>query len=415
MTELPRDVIRERFFRVRARTLALAEPLGFDEHLVQAFPEASPTKWHLGHTSWFFDRFVLATSEPRHKVNSDFEFIFNSYYEAIGARQSRHQRALAVRPSLEEVKCYRTHIDASIDRFIQDTSEENFAHAAFALELGTHHEEQHQELLLTDIKPVLAASRIPLRYPAETRGSQSAAPLKWIDHGGGLYEIGAHGTTFAFDNELPRHRVWLEPYALASRLVTAREYLEFVEDGGYRAPSLWLSDGWAVVQREGWTLPLYWERDEAGVYWENELGGRAQLDLEAPVSHVSFYEADAYARWAGARLPLESEWEYASAEFPVEGNFLESRMFHPRAGYGAQFFGDVWEWTASSYAPYPRYCPFPAALGEYNAKFMSGQMVLRGGSCFTPREHVRVSYRNFFPPAARWQMSGFRLARWNSI
>jgi len=414
MTEFSRETLRERFFRVRAQTLALAAPLAFDEQLAQAFADASPTKWHLGHTSWFFDRFILAASIPGHQVDPDIEFVFNSYYEAIGPRQPRHQRMLAVHPSLGEVNAYRAHIDAAMDRFFGCASDENFRQMVFTLELGINHEEQHQELLLTDIKPVRASSRAAALYPTEARTSLKAAPLEWINHEGGLREIGACSTGFAFDNEMPRHKVWLEPYALASRPVTAREYLAFVEDGGYEAPSLWLSDAWALLQQEGWTLPLYWERDETGTYWEYEMGGRAPLDLEAPVCHVSYYEADAYARWAGARLPSEAEWEHASAELPVKGNLLESRMLHPRAGSGAQHFGDVWEWTASSYAPYPRYRPFSGALGEYNAKFMCNQMVLRGGSCFTPTEHLRASYRNFFPPAARWQMTGFRLARWNA-
>jgi len=425
MTVIARDALRARFLRVRARTLALAAPLGADEQLAQAFPDASPTKWHLGHTSWFFDRFVLAPFEPGHEVDASLEYIFNSYYEAIGARQPRHQRALAVRPTLQDVHAYRARIDEAVDRFCGHASEVDFRRAAFALELGTHHEEQHQELLLTDIKPVLAGSRIPVTYPTQARSKDAALPLEWIEHEGGLHEIGARAEIaekagFAFDNETPRHRTFLEPYSLASRPVTSREYLAFIEDGGYRTSALWLSDGWQTIQQEHWTAPQYWEECEDG-YVEHALGGRAPLDLEAPVGHVSFYEADAYARWAGARLPSEAEWEHASEGLPVEGNLLESRAFHPRAGSstsstsarGGQHFGDVWEWTASSYAPYPRYRPFAGALGEYNSKFMCSQMVLRGGSCFTPTEHVRASYRNFFPPAARWQMTGLRLARWS--
>jgi ergothioneine biosynthesis protein EgtB len=416
MTELSRDALRARFLRVRARTLALAAPLGTDEQLVQAFPDASPTKWHLGHTSWFFDRFVLAPFDPGHAVDPDLEYVFNSYYEAIGARQARHERALAIRPNLEEVQRYRARIDEAVDRFCGHASEADFRRAAFALELGTHHEEQHQELLLTDIKPVLASSRIDVSYPTEVRSKHVAPPLEWIEHEGGLHEIGAGTADFSFDNETPRHRTFLEPYALASRPVTSGEFLAFIEDGGYRNAALWLSDGWQTIQQQGWTAPAYWRKGEDG-YVEHELGGRATLDLQAPVGHVSFYEADAYARWAGARLPSEAEWEHASATLPLEGNLLESRTFHPRAAApthaAAQHFGDVWEWTASSYAPYPRYRPFAGALGEYNSKFMCSQMVLRGGSCFTPREHLRASYRNFFPPAARWQMTGLRLARWS--
>ncbi len=418
---LSREALRARFLRVRARTLALAAPLGVDEQLAQAFPDASPTKWHLGHTSWFFDRFVLAACEPGHAVDPDLEYVFNSYYEAIGARQPRHQRALAIRPTLPEVHAYRARIDEAVDRFCGHASEADFSRAAFALELGTHHEEQHQELLLTDVLPVLASSRIPVRYPVEPRRQDVAPPLTWLTFDGGVQEIGAQGDAFAFDNETPRHRTFLEPYALASRPVTAGEYLAFIEDGGYQTSALWLSDAWQTIQREGLTGPQYWERGEDGRMLEHTLGGLSPIDEDAPVAHVSFYEADAYARWAGARLPTEAEWEHASAGVPIEGNLLESRAFHPRAprpetlraDAPAQLFGDVWEWTASSYAPYPRYRPFAGALGEYNAKFMCSQMVLRGGSAFTPTEHVRASYRNFFPPAARWQMTGLRLARWS--
>lgn len=408
-----RAALIERFERVRARTLALAAPLAVDDQLVQAFPDASPTKWHLGHTSWFFDRFVLAAFAPHHAVDPDLEYVFNSYYEAVGARQPRHERSLAVRPTLGEVRDYRARIDEAMHAFCRTADDATWARATFAITLGTHHEEQHQELLLTDIVPVLAGARGETSYPCAARPSLAASAMTWIGHEGGLVEVGATaGDAFVFDNETPRHRQWIEPFELASRPVTAREFLGFVQDGGYRTPALWLSDGWHAVREAGWTAPAYW-REKDGVWMERELGGTVSLDLEAPVAHVSFYEADAYARWAGARLPSEAEWELAAAREPIDGNLLERGQLHPRASRGSQRFGDVWEWTASSYAPYPRYRPFAGALGEYNGKFMCSQMVLRGGSCFTPADHLRATYRNFFPPPARWQMTGLRLARWS--
>ena len=418
----------ERYLRVRARTVALAAPLALDEQLAQAFPDASPTKWHLGHTSWFFDRFVLAPFLKGHAVDPGLEFVFNSYYEAIGDRQPRAQRALAVRPTLSEVHGYRARIDEAVVQLLSDRGALERGgdlpeDLRFALTLGTHHEEQHQELLLTDIKPVLAGSRIAAHYPVAARPKARAQPLGWSEHPGGIVEIGAAPSeSFVFDNETPRHRVLVEPFALATRPVTAGEHLAFMRDGGYTRPELWLSDGWAAVKREGWRAPEYWQlesgllessRLESGTVQVFELGGLVPLDLDAPVCHLSLYEADAYARWAGARLPTEAEWEIAAAEEPMEGNLLERGWLHPGAppSPSSQRFGDVWEWTASSYAPYPRYRPFDGAFAEYNGKFMSSQSVLRGGSCLTPTEHVRATYRNFFPPHARWQMTGLRLAR----
>lgn len=403
----------DRFRRVRARTVALAAPLALDDQLAQAFEDASPTKWHLGHTSWFFDRFVLAAFAPGHVVDPDLEYVFNSYYEAIGERQPRPRRSLAVRPTLAEVHAYRARVDEAVIGLLEARRGDLPAELAFAMTLGTHHEEQHQELLLTDVKPVLAGSRIPARYPVVPRPRAAAAPLRFEPHEGGLVEIGAAASeAFVFDNETPRHRVFVEPFELASRPVTAGEYLAFVRDGGYRRPALWLSDGWATVQREGWSAPMYW-RIEGGEVRVFELGGEAPLDPDAPICHLSLYEADAYARWAGARLPTEAEWEIAAALEPIEGNLLERGWLHPGAptSPSSQRFGDGWEWTASSYAPYPGYRPFDGAFAEYNGKFMSSQVVLRGGSCLTPTEHVRATYRNFFPPSARWQVTGLRLAR----
>ena len=404
-----------RFGSVRARTRALAAPLGVDEQLVQAFPDASPTKWHLGHTTWFFDRFVLGAFARGHEVDPALEFVFNSYYEAVGPRQPRERRGEIVRPTLREVNDYRSRVDEAVARFVAEADETTWARAAFALELGTHHEEQHQELLLTDVKPVLAGSRVRIGYPTAPRPAWTAPALSWASHAGGLVEIGAAPEAgFHFDNEAPRHRVWLEPFEIASRPVTAREMLAFVEDDGYRTASLWLSDGWHAVRAEGWSAPRDWHRID-GVWHERELGGDVPLDLEAPVTHVSFYEADAYARWAGARLPSEAEWEATAIAEPIAGNLLETGALHPRAAPpdATQRFGDVWEWTTSSYAPYPRFRAFAGAFGEYNGKFMCSQMVLRGGSALTPSDHIRASYRNFFPPPARWQMTGLRLARWS--
>jgi ergothioneine biosynthesis protein EgtB len=412
--------LRARYAAVRALTTALAAPLSAEDQIVQSMPEASPTKWHLAHTTWFFETFVLARFVPGYRpIDERYAYLFNSYYEAVGPRQPRPQRGLLARPDLDEVRAYRDAIDRRMERFLEDPPAA-LGDALERTELGLNHEQQHQELILTDIQhalwsnPLRPAYVVPPRRPAPTVAPDGGT--EWIGHAGGLAEIGHAGEGFSFDNERPRHRVYLEPFALARRPVTAGEYLRFVEDGGYHRPELWLSDGWAAVQEQGWAAPLYWERS-GGAWSEFTLGGTRPLDLAAPVSHVSFFEAEAFARWAQARLPTEAEWEAVAAAEPVEGNLLDSSALVPRAGEAgdgglAQVFGDAWEWTASAYLPYPRFRPLEGELGEYNGKFMSGQMVLRGGSCFTPRSHLRVSYRNFFPPATRWQMSGIRLARW---
>ncbi|MDQ3037433.1 MAG: ergothioneine biosynthesis protein EgtB [Myxococcota bacterium] len=425
-----REVLARRFDDVRAQTIALAAPLGVDEQLAQAFPDASPTKWHLAHTTWFFERFVLREHAPGYEpVDPRYDYLFNSYYEAVGDRQPRAERSLIVRPTLPEVHAYRARVDEAMRRLLGAAPREEYDRSAHAIELGTHHEEQHQELLLTDVKPLLAGSPMHLGHgaarPSDAPGATASAPT-WIARDGGLVEIGCpppssrDSAGFAFDNESPRHRVFLEPFELASRCVTAREYLAFVDDGGYTRPELWLSDGWTTVREQGWSAPLYWRRGDAG-WREHTLRGREPLALDAPVCHVSFFEADAFARWAGARLPTEAEWETIASERlaaggRIEGNFVESRALHPlpATGSGAtQLFGDAWEWTSSAYAPYPRYSPFAGAFAEYNGKFMCSQMVLRGGSCLSPAAHLRATYRNFFPPSARWQMSGIRLARWS--
>ncbi len=397
----------ERFRQVRALTLELAASLSAEDQQVQAMPDASPTKWHLAHTSWFFETFVLSRAglAPFHPR---FGYLFNSYYEELGPRHARPERGLLTRPSLTEVHAYRAHVDAAMTALLQsgDARPE-------LVELGLQHEQQHQELILTDIKALLGANPLRPAYLEQPHLPQPAAPLAWLARPGGLRELGFSGPGFSFDNEGPRHRVYLAPYRMASRTVTCGEYLAFMGDGGYSNPKLWLSDGWAAVQTHGWRAPLYWEEDQDGRWRLYTLGGLREVDPDEPVCHVSCYEADAFARWAGARLPTEAEWEDVAAEQPIAGNLLDARRFHPRAAPPGStgLFGDVWEWTASSYSGYPGYAPPAGALGEYNGKFMCNQLVLRGGSCATPLSHIRPTSRTFFPAAARWQFSGFRLAK----
>jgi ergothioneine biosynthesis protein EgtB len=387
-----REDWRRRYRHVRTATLALVEPLTPEDQQVQSMPEVSPTKWHLAHTSWFFETFLLA---PRGLASFDprFGYLFNSYYEAAGPRQPRPERGLLSRPALDRILAYRRHIDEAMERLIAEADQALWLTLRPLLELGLAHEQQHQELILMDIQHVFSVNpleptyddRRPLPYPP-------TGDPTWVEIEGGLVEIGATGDRFAFDNEGPRHRVWLEPFRIQDRLVTAAEWITFIEDGGYRRPELWLSDGWAAVQRDGWRAPLYW-RHEAGGWSIFGLHGRHPVDPNAPVRHISHYEADAYARWAGCRLPTEAEWEAAAT-----------------GGELRQACDEAWQWTADAYAPYPRYRPPEGALGEYNGKFMSGQMVLRGGSCVTPPGHARFTYRNFFPPTARWPFTGVRLA-----
>ncbi|HJU84593.1 MAG TPA: ergothioneine biosynthesis protein EgtB [Holophagaceae bacterium] len=395
-----------RYLAIRRATEALTAPLSPEDMTVQSMPDASPVKWHLAHTTWFFETFLLKDLPGYRPFHPDFAFLFNSYYEALGPRHARPRRGLLTRPSLEEIRAYRAHVDAALQDSVERLD-------AGLLELGLNHEQQHQELILTDLKHLLAQNPLRPSYGAPTRPSAPAAPLAWIPFGEGLFELGHRGAGFAFDNEVPCHTVFLQSFELANRPVTNGEYLAFVEDGGYTRPGLWLSDGWALVQAEGWTAPLYWERGPGG--WKQfTLAGLRDLDPDEPACHLSYYEADAYARWTEARLPTEAEWERAMAGLPIQGNLLESGAFHPRAATGAgllQGFGDVWEWTCSAYLPYPGFRPAPGAVGEYNGKFMINQMVLRGGSCATSASHLRATYRNFFPPHARWQFSGLRLAR----
>ncbi len=409
---VPREALGARFEAVRAATEALCAPLSAEDMVVQSMPDASPAKWHLAHSTWFFETFLLASREPCFApFHPTYGFLFNSYYDAVGPRHARPKRGLLTRPPVDEVRAYRRQVDGRVLALLARGLDRG---AAAVLELGLHHEQQHQELLLTDLKHALAENPLQPAYAPPLRAAcLTAPPLGWVEHAGGLHEIGHHGPGFAFDNEGPRHRVWLEPFAIATRAVTCGEYLAFIEDGGYRRPELWLADGFAAVVARGWEAPLYWERT-GGAWTVFTLHGPRPLDPEEPVTHVSLYEADAYARWAGARLPTEQEWEIAAHGAGTEGTFAGGGRFHPAVAGGgglAQFLGDVWEWTRSAYGPYPGFQPAAGALGEYNGKFMCNQFVLRGGSCATPAGHVRPSYRNFFYPEARWQFSGIRLAR----
>lgn len=418
-----------RVLSARSATTALVAPLEVDDWGAQSMPDASPVKWHLAHTTWFFERFVLrALGIP--PMSETYDYLFNSYYESVGSRQPRAQRGLLTRPTAAEVMAYRAHVDARLAD-IEGTPHLARADVAAALELGRQHEQQHQELILTDVKhlfgmsPLRPTYALPRSDSGETTGSStSSVSASWHRFDGGLFSIGHEDTagqspTFSFDNERPRHRVFATPFELASRLVTCGEYLAFIEDRGYERPELWLSDGWAWLHAERRSAPLYWDLDERTVF---TLKGRRTLQSGAdePVCHVTYYEADAYARWSQARLPREAEWEVAASrslgkvETVACGSFVEDGSLHPRAANGggiSQLLGDTWEWTASSYAPYPGFVPLAGAFAEYNGKFMVSQMVLRGGSCVTPRDHIRTTYRNFFPPSASWQFSGIRLAR----
>jgi dimethylhistidine N-methyltransferase len=406
----------EKFFHaVRRASRSLTADLTDADATAQSMPDASPAKWHLAHTTWFFENMVLVPHLPGYRMFDDrFNFLFNSYYETLGDRHPRPARGLLTRPTLETVCAYREHVDAGITRLL---TWQPGAEVSKLIELGCHHEQQHQELLLTDIlhlfaqSPLRPAFKAPEPLPVNAR---SGIAIEYLPFEGELVQIGHSGAGFAFDCEGPRHRVFLEPYLLANRQVTNREWLQFVLDGGYTNPLLWLSEGWNAVRSERWSAPLYWESRE-DVYWSMTLRGPQPVDLEAPVAHVSFFEADAFARWAGKRLPTEAEWEHAASTAPREGNFADTGRLRPMAAPLSQgmrqMFGDVWEWTRSAFQPYPGYSPASGAVGEYNAKFMSGQFVLRGGSCATPAFHIRHTYRNFFPPTARWQFSGVRLAQ----
>ncbi len=410
-----RAELATRYQATRAATEALCAALEPEDHVVQSIADVSPTKWHLAHVSWFFECFVLARFLSSYQIyHPGFAYLFNSYYDAVGARHPRAKRGLLSRPTVAETYAYRAHVDRAMLDLIAEAPDSGLGDALTLIELGLNHEEQHQELILTDIKHVFGCN--PLR-PAFAKPEKVVAgrmgSLGFVGMAGGIVGLGHGGEGFAFDNETPRHRVLLGAYRLADRLVTNGEYLEFIVADGYKRPELWLSDGWDTVRARGWAAPLYWEQQSSG-WSEFTLTGLLPLDPGAPVCHVSYYEADAYARFKAKRLPTEAEWEVAAAGLPVAGNFVESRTFHPRPADAEdglrQVYGDVWEWTASAYLAYPGYKPWPGAVGEYNGKFMANQFVLRGGSCATPARHIRASYRNFFPPDARWQFSGVRLA-----
>ncbi|HSC80892.1 MAG TPA: ergothioneine biosynthesis protein EgtB [Chitinolyticbacter sp.] len=399
---------RDRYATVRARSLQLIAGLTAEDCMVQSMSDASPLKWHLAHTSWFFETFVLAPLRGYRCFDPAYRMLFNSYYVGVGERHARPARGVLSRPDLAQVLAYRQHVDDALDTVLQGALA---ADAIALIELGLQHEQQHQELMLTDLKHHFWCNPLHPAYREPTGTvAQPAIPLRWLRQSGGNTEIGHAGAAFAFDNETPRHPVTLAPFALANRLVTNAEYTAFIADGGYRQPALWLSDGWDCCQREGWQAPLYW-LDAAGKR-AFTLYGDQPLHPTAAVSHISYYEADAYARWAGARLPTEAEWEHAAETSSTAPDGTASLEPQPATGVGlAQLFGTLWQWTGSAYLPYPGYRPLPGAVGEYNGKFMINQMVLRGSACSTPPGHARASYRNFFPPAARWQFSGIRLAR----
>ncbi len=412
------DALRDRFLLVRNRTEKLAAPLSAEACNLQSMPDASPTKWHLAHTTWFFETFLLERFQtgfqPFHPA---FRVLFNSYYNGVGDKHPRHERGLIATPDLDTVLAYRHHVTTAIAELMVSLKGRN-AEFTELMWLGCNHEEQHQELILTDLKHLLSKNPLLPVYqkhwpltPIEPRA------LRWLRQEGGLIEAGHGGEGFSFDNESPRHRFYLQPFELASHPVTHGEFAAFIEDGGYRRPELWLSLGWDWVQANRIAAPMYWRRLEDR--WHTfTLHGEAEIDHNTPMCHANYFEADAYARWAGARLPTEHEWEHAATHLEARGNFLESGALHPLAfreeaegDQPSQMYGDVWEWTASAYLPYPGYQPAAGAVGEYNGKFMCNQFVLRGGSCATPQQHIRATYRNFFPPDARWQFSGFRLAR----
>jgi ergothioneine biosynthesis protein EgtB len=410
----------DKYLAVREMSLQICSPLSIEDHSLQPMPDASPAKWHMAHTTWFFETFLLGAENGYFPFHPAFRNLFNSYYNAVGDRPLRALRHILSRPGLDEVHAYRAYVDDAVVHMLTTGTTPELA---ALVTLGINHEQQHQELIVTDVKSGLWTN--PLRPPFRSRPeghrvqTGSVPAMEWRSFDEGIYSVGFAGEAFAFDNEGPRHDVYLDRFRLASRLVTNGEYLEFMRDNGYGASELWLSDGWDCVRSNQWNAPLYWEQ-RGGDWWHYTVEGMQPLELSEPVCHLSYYEADAFARWAGARLPTEHEWEVAARSCPVEGNLLESGHLHPRPLEVAdatqplsQMFGEVWEWTASAYLPYPGFVPAAGAVGEYNGKFMCNQMVLRGGSCATPQSHIRATYRNFFPPHVRWQFMGIRLANGN--
>ena len=425
----------QRYQAVRAQTMRLCAPLETEDYVAQSCTEASPIKWNLGHTTWFFEEFVLKPYAEEYRLfHPDYAFLFNSYYNAAGDRTPRPMRGLMTRPVLRDVLRYREYVDEAMLALMERSSQGE--RLAGLIEIGWNHEQQHQELLLTDLKHLFSLNPMCPVYLApdeslgkataghggaahpggRTTGAPAPPPFVWFEHGAGNRLVGHGGGRFGYDNEFTQHKVWLDGFALANRLITNAEYMEFMDEGGYERHELWLDEGWSLLQRHRWRAPLYWEKQN-GTWQMFTLRGMQPVDPGEPVCHVSLFEADAYARWAGARLPTEEEWEAAAQEEPISGNLLESERFHPEAredlstGPLAQLYGDVWEWTGSQYRPYPGYRTLNGALGEYNGKFMSSQFVLRGGSCATASSHIRSTYRNYFPPHARWQFTGIRLAK----
>ena len=417
---MPSPSLLDQYRTVRAFSEKIAAPLVPEDYVVQSMPDVSPTKWHLAHTSWFFETFLLKTHLPGYQsIHPQYDFLFNSYYNAVGERHCRVARGLISRPTVDETYTYRAYVDSHMARLLEGAEGELAQTLEPLLTLGLHHEQQHQELMVTDLKYNFFENPLcPVYSPRRDPSAAAPPPVEWIKFEEGVREIGWDGGGFSFDNEGPRHKEYVAAFALGSRLVTNGEYLQFVEAGGYEKPEYWLSEGWGTVQSKSWTGPLCWW-NKRGEWLEFTLAGMAPLNLDAPVCHVSLFEADAYARWAGARLATEAEWETASATVPLCGNLADSGRFHPVAlspadaepGQLHQMFGDVWEWTRSQYTPYPGYAAAEGALGEYNGKFMCNQFVLRGGSCATSHSHMRPTYRNFFPPDARWQFTGIRLAK----
>lgn len=414
---MPRPDLSQQYTRIRAESTALCKPLEMDDYIVQTAPEVSPIKWHLAHTSWFFETMVLRPLLPGYReFHPMYAHLFNSYYDTLGSYHPRLERGRLSRPTVAEIYRYRAHVDEHMTLLFAHKAIANEGDCSARILLGLHHEQQHQELMLMDIKHIFAYNPLrPVYGESSITASSSAPELKWIDFAGGVRSIGYAGAGFAYDNEGPRHKTYLQDFRLASRPVTNGEFMAFMQAGAYQQPGLWLSAAWQTLQARDWQAPLYWER-VGDAWWHMTLGGLRAVDVHAPVCHVSYYEAAAYAAWVGARLPTEAEWEVAAADVPVTGNLRDAGVLQPQAaaseiGTLLQLYGDVWEWTQSAYAPYPGYRVPPGPLGEYNGKFMNGQMVLRGGSCVTPADHIRPTYRNFFHPGDRWQFSGFRLAK----
>lgn len=414
---LSKEHILDQFRRVRTFSNYLVEPLEIEDFVIQPMENASPMKWHLAHTSWFFETFVLGRFLPDFKsLHPQYAYFFNSYYLQTGVPFSRASRGMLSRPTVKDVFEYREYVNEQMEAFIENASDELWEQAAFVVEIGNHHEQQHQELILTDLKYLFAQNPLlPVYRDQENEEVSSVPALNWVSFDEGIVEVGSAGNEFTYDNEHPRHRTLVQNFELADRLITVGEYLDFINAGGYEESKYWLDEGWSAVKREGWKAPLYWFKQN-NEWTQFTLTGTKPLNLNEPVTHVSYFEADAFARWKGVRLPTEQEWEHASKGLEIEGNFVDEDHFHPTSlkdnSTGLkQMFGDTWEWTMSSYSPYPNYKPLPGALGEYNGKFMANQYVLRGGSCATSKSHIRRTYRNFFHATARWQFSGIRLAR----